>query len=92
VACGGGCTHGGYPTPRDANESGIGTRRRVRLDDLDAKGQSPQDFIDELDGRALVASIVDLQEANPRAIVDRSELIQTLAGARDAFQEFHVDL
>ena len=54
----------------------------VRLDDVDAKRQAPKDFVDDLDRRALVAGVVDLEHANAGAIVDRRELTQVLPRQR----------
>ena len=57
----------------------------VRLHHVHAKWQPADDLVDELHGRALVARVVDLQDANPRAIVDGRELIQSASCPRDAF-------
>ena len=48
----------------------------VCLNHEDAEWQAASHVVDELDGRSLVARIVDLQDSNPRAIIDRGELIQ----------------
>src|SRR4029450_12220606 len=61
-------------------------------EDVDAKRQPAQDIIDELDGGALVAGVEDFEHANPRAIVDRRELIEPAATARDSLEELHVQL
>ena len=42
--------------------------------------------------RALVARVVDLQDANPGAIVDGRELIEPASRARDSLEELHVEL
>ena len=59
---------------------------------MNAKRQALSDFVDESDCRALVARVVDLQHANPRAIVDGGELIQSLARAGNALEELDVQL
>lgn len=64
----------------------------VGLDDVDPEGEAPDHFIEKPDGRALVAGIVDLEDANACAIVDRRELVQSLRCARDALEELHVHL
>src|SRR5688572_17014919 len=64
----------------------------VGLHDMHAKWQSPKHLVDELDRGALVARIEDLQDSNPRAIVDRRELKQPPARAGNPLEELHVDL
>jgi hypothetical protein len=44
------------------------------------------------DRRALGARVVDLEHANPRAIVDGGELIEPPSRTGDALQEFHIEL
>ena len=73
-------------------ESGLELGAVVRLHDVHAEREPTNDFIDELRGRALIAGIVDLEDANPRAIVDGRELVQPLLGARDSFQKLHIHL
>ena len=41
---------------------------------MHAKWQKPQHLVDKLDGRALVARVEDLEDSNPRAIVNGREL------------------
>jgi hypothetical protein len=55
----------------------------IGLDDVDAERQSARYVIDELDGRALVTRIVDLQDPNPGAIIDRGELIESASRSWD---------
>ena len=64
----------------------------VRLDHMDAERQAAEDVVDELDGRALITGIVDLEHANPGAIVDRRELVEAPAGARNPLEKLDVDL
>jgi hypothetical protein len=64
----------------------------VRLHHVDAERQPVPDVVDESDGGALVARVVDLQHANPGAIVNGGELIEPLAGAGDPLEELHVQL
>src|SRR5262245_42753533 len=59
---------------------------------MHAKWQTPQHFVDELDRDALVAGIEDLEDPDPRAIVNRRELKQSSACARDPLEELHVYL
>jgi hypothetical protein len=42
----------------------------VGLHDVDAKRQPPDDFVGELDGRRLVAPVVDLEHPDARAVVE----------------------
>ena len=56
----------------------------VGLHDVDAEWQAAEDFVDEQPGRALIAGIVDLEDANPRAIVDGGELVQALMSPGDS--------
>ena len=39
-------------------------RAVISLNDVDAKWQSPHDFVGEVDSRALVARVVDLEDPN----------------------------
>ena len=52
----------------------------VRLDHTDAERQAAPDFVDEPDGRSLIAGVVDLEDPDPRAIVNRRELIEAGPG------------
>jgi hypothetical protein len=49
-------------------------------------------FLDEPHGRALIAGVVDLENADPGAVIDRCELIQAPARARNPLEELHVQL
>jgi len=73
-------------------EVGLELGAIVRLHDLDAKGQPAAHFVDEPDSRALIAGVIDLEHADPGAVVDGRELIQPRARARDTLEEFHIDL
>ena len=64
----------------------------VGLNDVDAEGQSPEDVVDECDGRPLIAGVEDFQHANAGAIVDRRELVEPPARARNALEKLDVDL
>src|SRR5688572_26823565 len=64
----------------------------VGLHDMDAKWQTPQHLVDELDGGALVARVEDLEDPNPRAIVNGGELEQSPARAGNPLEELHVYL
>src|SRR5258708_1585840 len=73
-------------------EAGLELRAVIGLDDENAERKPPQHLIDEANGRGLVAGVVDLQHADPGAIIDGGELIQALLGARDPLEELHVQL
>src|SRR6516164_5563899 len=64
----------------------------VGLHDVDPKRESTPHLVNELDGRALIAPVIDLQHANSGAIVDGGELIEPPPRAGDALQELHVQL
>ena len=55
----------------------------VGLDDVHTEREPSQDLVDKPDRRALVTRVVDLEDANARAIVNSGELIQPLLRARD---------
>ena len=59
----------------------------VGLNDVDAERQPPEDVIDECDRRPLIAGVEDLQHANAGAIVDRRELVEPPARARQCARE-----
>ena len=63
------------PGSRGASGTVTGIPRRCRLHNMDAKPQPPEHIVDEPDRRALVAAVVDLEHTDPRAVVDRGELI-----------------
>src|SRR5215831_3605358 len=73
-------------------EVGLELGAVIRLHDLDAKWQPAAHLVDEPNRRALIAGVIDLEYADPRAVVDGRELIQPRARARDALEEFHVNL
>ena len=54
--------------------------------------QPAPDFVDELNRRTLIAGVIDLEHANPRAVVDCGELTEALRGAGNAFEELDVEL
>jgi len=59
---------------------------------VNSKRQTANNFVGEANGRELVASVVDLQDPNPSAIVDGRKLIEPLLRAWDAFKKLHVHL
>ena len=59
----------------------------VGLEDVDAERQPPEDVVDECDGRPLIARVKDFQDANAGAIVDRGELVEPPACARQCARE-----
>src|SRR5215208_5350973 len=64
----------------------------ISLDDVDAEREPAHDFVEKASGRPLVARVEHLQDADPRAVIDRRELIQPLASAGDSLEELHVHL
>jgi hypothetical protein len=54
---------------------------------VQAKRETAPHFIDELDGRLLVTRIVDLQDADPGAVVDRRELVEPFGRPGDPFEK-----
>src|SRR4030095_13951469 len=64
----------------------------VGLNDVDAEGEPPEDVINEGDRRTLSARVEDFQHANAGAVVDRGELIEAPARARDPLEKLDVDL
>jgi len=64
----------------------------VGLDDVHTKRQPAYDLVDELNRRSLVAGVVYLQHANPRAVINRRELVQSLPRAGDALEQLDVHL
>jgi hypothetical protein len=64
----------------------------VGLDLLDSKRQLLEDVVGELDCGLLVQLPVDLQDSQPRAVVDSGELVVLLAHTADGINEFDVDL
>ena len=69
----------------------------VRLDRLYAKRQPREHIIDKVNGVLLVVAVVDLEHAQPGAIINGRELKVVLGPAllavsTNALQELHVDL
>ena len=64
----------------------------VGLNHVHAEWEAPQDVVGELHRRALVARVIDLENSNARAIVDRGELVEPFTRARETLQELHVHL
>jgi hypothetical protein len=64
----------------------------VGLHDVNAKRQALSHFVDESNGGALVARIVDLEDADAGAVINGRELIQPFARARDPLEELDVEL
>ena len=64
----------------------------VGLNDVDAKREAPPHLVHEADRGALVARVEHFEYANPRAVVDRGELVEPAATARDPLEELHVEL
>jgi hypothetical protein len=59
----------------------------VGLQNQDTKGQSFSNLVQEVDGRALLAVIVNLQYPDTGAVIDGGELIQALTRPRaEAFR------
>ena len=73
-------------------EVGLEFGALVGLNGVDAERQPPEDVIDEGDGRPLIAGVVDLQHADPCAIVDGRELVEPPACAGDPLEKLDVDL
>jgi len=73
-------------------EPGLELGSIVSLQNEDAERKSISNLVQELDCRALIAGIVDLQDSDTRAVVDGGELIEPLTGPRDALKELHVHL
>jgi hypothetical protein len=62
------------------------------MHDVDAKWQPAYDLVNELDRRALVAGVVDLEHADPGTIIDGGELIQALPRSGNPLEELHIQL
>jgi len=73
-------------------KTGLELAAIVGLDDEHAEGKPAEDLIHKANGRTLVAGVVDLEHSDTRAIIDGSELVETLCGACDPLQELHVQL
>ena len=55
----------------------------VRLDRHHSKGQALQRVVDELDGGLLVEPVVDLEDPEPGAVINRGVLVMPLASTGD---------
>ncbi len=64
----------------------------IGLQDENLEWQPISNLIQESDGRALVAGVVDLQDADTRAVIDSRELVEPFASPRDALEELDVHL
>ena len=64
----------------------------VSLQHMDTERESLSDLVEEPDRRALVAGIVDLENPDTGAVVDRGELVEAFARPWDALEELHVHL
>ena len=64
----------------------------VGLDHLDGERELLAHVVDEPDRRRLVQPVVDPQDPDPGAIVDRGELVVLLARALERRHELDVDL
>src|SRR5260370_15897795 len=73
-------------------EGGLELGTVVGLDLLDPKGEFLEDVVCELDRGLLVQLSVDLQDPQPRAVVDGCELVVLLAHTTDGLDELDVDL
>ena len=73
-------------------EGGLELGTVVGLDHLDPEGQLFEHVVDELDGGLLVEVVVDAEHTEPRAVIDRGELVVLPARAPDRRYELHVDL
>jgi hypothetical protein len=56
------------------------------------KRLAAQNLIEESDRRALIARVVNLQDAEPGAVVNRRELVEPFTGAGNALEELHIHL
>src|SRR6266851_7096432 len=73
-------------------EAGLEFGAIVCLNHADPERQAAPDFGNELDGRSLIAGVVDLEDPDPRAIVNRRELIEAGPGPWDPLEKLHVEL
>src|SRR5665213_195632 len=73
-------------------EPGLELGAVVRLDHLDPEGELLEDVVNELDRCDLVEAIVDSQDPEPGAIVDRRELVVLLPSSGQGSNELDVDL
>ena len=64
----------------------------VRLQREDPERESLSNLVQEADCRALITPIVDLQDSNTSAVVDRRELIEPFSCPRNPLQELHIHL
>jgi hypothetical protein len=71
---------------------GLELRTVVGLDHVHAEREASHHLVEKVDRRALIARIEHLQDADPRAVIDRRELIQALPRAGIRSRELHIDL
>ena len=64
----------------------------IRLHDVDSERQAVQDVVDESNGGGLIARIIELEDPDPCAIVNRGELEEAFPRARNPLQKLHVQL
>jgi hypothetical protein len=64
----------------------------VSLDDPYTEWEPTGDVVDETDGRALIAGVVNLQHPKTCAVIDGRELIETLLRVWDPLKQLHVQL
>jgi hypothetical protein len=67
-------------------------RAVVRLDHFRMERQSRENIIDELNRGFLIASLIDLQHPNARAVIDGRILIMPPSCSRNPRQELHIEL
>src|SRR6266566_8854542 len=73
-------------------EGGLELGPVIGLDLLDPKGELLENIVSELDRGLLVQLPVDLENPQPRAVIDGGELVVLLAHATDGVDELDVDL
>src|SRR6476620_12395223 len=73
-------------------EMGLEFGAVVGLNDVDAEGQPSEDLANKFDRRPLIAGVVDLQHADPGAIVDRRKLVEPPTRAGNPLEKLDVHL
>ena len=73
-------------------ERGLKLGAVVGLDAHHAERQLLEHVVDELDRRFLVQTLIDAQDPQPRAVVDRRELVVPASGSLERLDELHVEL
>src|SRR5262245_48586476 len=73
-------------------EARLNLRVIIGLDNQYPNGQSTFAFVDELNSCFLVATVINLKDSNPSAIINGCELIQPSLGPRNAFQKLNIHL